>query len=86
MDIMQRQGKYPLPPGASPIIGVEFSGTIEEAGESDYKVGDEVYVSLFFSLLSLDFLTQSFLWRCEITGSVWLLEELMLNTLRLQHQ
>jgi len=47
MDIMQRQGKYPLPPGASPIIGVEFSGTIEEAGESDYKVGDEVYVSLF---------------------------------------
>jgi len=50
MDIMQRQGKYPLPPGASPIIGVEFSGTIEETGESDYKVGDEVCVFPLFSL------------------------------------
>ncbi|GAA5928767.1 NAD(P)H-quinone oxidoreductase [Sporobolomyces koalae] len=43
MDIMQRQGKYPLPPGASPIIGVEFSGTIEEAGESEFQVGEEVF-------------------------------------------
>lgn len=29
MDIMQRMGQYPLPPGASEIIGVEFSGVIE---------------------------------------------------------
>ncbi|GAA5857542.1 hypothetical protein JCM8547_009330 [Rhodosporidiobolus lusitaniae] len=43
MDIMQRMGKYPLPPGASPIIGVEFSGTIEEAGTSDFKVGEPVF-------------------------------------------
>ncbi|GAA6002471.1 hypothetical protein JCM10207_001138 [Rhodosporidiobolus poonsookiae] len=43
MDIMQRMGKYPLPPGTSPIIGVEFSGTIEEAGSSNFKVGEPVF-------------------------------------------
>ncbi|BGP39957.1 hypothetical protein JCM10450v2_003937 [Rhodotorula kratochvilovae] len=43
MDIMQRRGLYPLPPGASTILGVEFSGTIEEPGASDYKKGDEVF-------------------------------------------
>ncbi|GAA5901525.1 hypothetical protein JCM6882_006304 [Rhodosporidiobolus microsporus] len=43
MDIMQRMGKYPLPPGTSPIIGVEFSGTIEEAGSSSFKVGEPVF-------------------------------------------
>ncbi|GAA6063132.1 hypothetical protein JCM10212_002335, partial [Sporobolomyces blumeae] len=43
MDIMQRKGQYPLPPGASPILGVEFSGTIDEAGESDLKQGEEVF-------------------------------------------
>ncbi|GAA5946087.1 hypothetical protein JCM10213_006811 [Rhodosporidiobolus nylandii] len=43
MDIMQRMGKYPVPPGASPIIGVEFSGTIEEAGSSEFKVGEAVF-------------------------------------------
>jgi len=35
---------YPLPPGTSPILGVEFSGTVEEPGSSDYKKGDDVCV------------------------------------------
>lgn len=45
MDIMQREGGYPLPPGASDILGVEFSGTVAELGENTgqkFKVGDEV--------------------------------------------
>ena len=44
MDILQREGKYPPPPGSSTILGVEFSGTICEIGSSvtDWKVGDEV--------------------------------------------
>ncbi|MDZ4785655.1 MAG: NAD(P)H-quinone oxidoreductase [bacterium] len=29
-DIMQRQGKYPPPPGASEILGLEFAGEIEK--------------------------------------------------------
>lgn len=29
-DILQRQGVYPAPPGASPILGLEVSGWIEE--------------------------------------------------------
>lgn len=34
MDLLQREGKYPLPPQASKdILGVEFSGTIEDAGQ-----------------------------------------------------
>ncbi|CAE7060456.1 unnamed protein product [Rhizoctonia solani] len=44
MDILQRLGRYPLPPGASDILGVEFSGTIEELGSdvSGLEVGQEV--------------------------------------------
>ena len=46
MDLLQREGKYPLPPQASTILGVEFSGVIHQAaeqGEVDFKVGDEVF-------------------------------------------
>lgn len=44
MDIVQRLGFYPVPAGASPILGVEFSGTVEEVGSQsgNWKVGDEV--------------------------------------------
>lgn len=46
MDLLQREGKYPVPPQGGKILGVEFSGTIEslhdDAGGS-FKVGDEVF-------------------------------------------
>jgi putative PIG3 family NAD(P)H quinone oxidoreductase len=43
-DIMQRQGFYPPPPGASDVIGLECSGRISELGDGvdDWQVGDEV--------------------------------------------
>ena len=43
-DLMQRQGRYPAPPGASPYLGLECSGRICELGESvtGWQVGDEV--------------------------------------------
>jgi len=43
-DLLQRQGFYPPPPGASDIIGMECSGTIAAvgAGVSGFAVGDEV--------------------------------------------
>ena len=43
-DLLQRQGFYPPPPGASEVIGLECSGTIAEVGEgvTDWSVGDEV--------------------------------------------
>jgi len=31
-DVMQRQGLYPPPPGASPIPGLEISGSVEKIG------------------------------------------------------
>ena len=43
MDIMQRQGLYPLPPGAPEILGVEFSGEVVDGGKSSWKEGDEVF-------------------------------------------
>ncbi|KAJ2404712.1 hypothetical protein J3F80_004681 [Coemansia sp. RSA 2526] len=45
MDILQREGKYPLPPEAGPILGVEMSGTIVELGSHArrFKVGDRVF-------------------------------------------
>ncbi|KAF2271684.1 putative quinone oxidoreductase [Westerdykella ornata] len=46
MDLLQREGHYPVPPGASKILGVEFSGTIEALGKEatgHFQVGDEVF-------------------------------------------
>jgi NADPH:quinone reductase len=44
-DLMQRQGHYRPPPGASPILGMEISGRIAELGAgttSRWQVGDAV--------------------------------------------
>src|SRR5688572_33177296 len=48
-DTLQRMGFYPPPPGASDVIGLECSGTIEAVGPAldsravtDWNVGDEV--------------------------------------------
>jgi putative PIG3 family NAD(P)H quinone oxidoreductase len=43
-DLLQRQGFYPPPPGASPIIGLECSGVIAEVGDGvrDWQVGNRV--------------------------------------------
>jgi putative PIG3 family NAD(P)H quinone oxidoreductase len=44
-DLLQRQGHYPPPPGASPILGMELSGHIAELGPgttSRWKVSDAV--------------------------------------------
>src|SRR3954467_11041880 len=43
-DIMQRLGKYPPPPGASDILGLEVAGTIEQigAGVTRWRAGDRV--------------------------------------------
>jgi NADPH2:quinone reductase len=40
-DIAQRQGSYPPPPGASPILGLECAGEVVVAGPG-WKVGDKV--------------------------------------------
>jgi putative PIG3 family NAD(P)H quinone oxidoreductase len=43
-DVMQRQGKYPPPPDASDLPGLEVAGTIEEIGRDvgQWNVGDAV--------------------------------------------
>ncbi|MFN2496646.1 MAG: NAD(P)H-quinone oxidoreductase [Pseudonocardiaceae bacterium] len=43
-DLLQRQGHYPPPPGASEILGLECSGVVAELGEGvdGVAVGDEV--------------------------------------------
>jgi putative PIG3 family NAD(P)H quinone oxidoreductase len=43
-DLLQRQGVYPPPPGASEIIGLECSGTVAAVGPEveGWQVGDEV--------------------------------------------
>ncbi|TVY47933.1 Quinone oxidoreductase [Lachnellula occidentalis] len=46
MDLLQREGHYPVPPQAPKTLGVEFSGTIEELGpdcKDHFKKGDEVF-------------------------------------------
>jgi NADPH:quinone reductase len=44
-DLLQRQGKYPPPPGASEILGMEVSGTVVDRGpaaDPRWKIGDAV--------------------------------------------
>ena len=43
-DIMQRQGNYPPPPGASDTPGLECSGVVSEVGTdvTEWSIGDEV--------------------------------------------
>ena len=43
-DVMQREGKYPPPPGASDILGLEVAGIITELGEgvTEWRLGDRV--------------------------------------------
>ena len=44
VDVMQRKGNYPPPPGASDIPGLEVSGLVSRVGEgvTRFKKGDEV--------------------------------------------
>jgi NADPH:quinone reductase len=43
-DLLQRQGKYPPPPGASPILGLEVAGTVAACGSgvTEWRTGDVV--------------------------------------------
>ena len=44
-DILQREGKYPPPRGASPIMGLEMAGTVVSQGKNSrkWKTGDRVF-------------------------------------------
>lgn len=43
-DVLQREGHYPPPPGASPYLGLECSGTVVALGDGSqgWSVGDQV--------------------------------------------
>jgi putative PIG3 family NAD(P)H quinone oxidoreductase len=47
-DLMQRRGLYPPPPGASPILGLECSGRVEQRGAAvrGFEVGERVMALL----------------------------------------
>jgi putative PIG3 family NAD(P)H quinone oxidoreductase len=47
-DLLQRQGLYPPPPGASTVLGLECSGVVREIGSQveGWSVGDPVCVLL----------------------------------------
>jgi putative PIG3 family NAD(P)H quinone oxidoreductase len=47
-DLMQRQGLYPPPPGASPILGLECAGEVAEIapGVTGWRVGDRAMALL----------------------------------------
>jgi len=43
-DVAQREGRYPPPPGASPVLGLEAAGEVVAVGErvEGFRVGDAV--------------------------------------------
>ncbi|MCW8140627.1 MAG: alcohol dehydrogenase catalytic domain-containing protein, partial [Planctomycetota bacterium] len=47
-DLLQRAGRYPPPPGASPVLGLEAAGVVEAVGRDvvGWRPGDEVMALL----------------------------------------
>jgi putative PIG3 family NAD(P)H quinone oxidoreductase len=47
-DVLQREGNYPIPPGAGPVLGLEAAGTIDAIGPgvSGWAVGDRAMALL----------------------------------------
>lgn len=47
-DLLQREGRYPPPPGASTILGLECAGVVAEMGEhvTEWNAGDRVMALL----------------------------------------
>ncbi|KAL4069984.1 hypothetical protein V8B97DRAFT_2024318 [Scleroderma yunnanense] len=45
LDLMQREGNHNPPPGASTVLGVEFSGRVEQLGPgvTKWAIGDQVF-------------------------------------------
>ncbi len=41
-DILQRQGRYPPPPGITDIPGLEVAGEVVESNSDEWKIGDKV--------------------------------------------
>lgn len=44
-DLMQREGRYPPPEGASPVLGLEAAGVVEAVGSAcvGWAIGDRVF-------------------------------------------
>lgn len=44
-DLLQKSGNYPVPDGASPILGLEMAGVVAETGSevTDFEIGDRVF-------------------------------------------
>jgi NADPH:quinone reductase-like Zn-dependent oxidoreductase len=55
-DTLQRQGKYPPPPGASEIPGLDVAGTVLAIGEGvrGWKLGDRVCAILAVAVMPND--------------------------------
>src|SRR5271167_861835 len=47
-DVLQRQGRYPVPPGAGPVLGMEAAGTIDAIGDgvTGWAIGDRAMALL----------------------------------------
>jgi NADPH2:quinone reductase len=43
-DVLQRQGRYPMPPGVNPTMGLEIAGTVSAVGDgvTGFTVGEKV--------------------------------------------
>ena len=45
-DLLQREGHYPPPPGASEVLGLECAGVVAESDVSGWAVGDRTMALL----------------------------------------
>lgn len=56
MDLLQREGRYPLPPQAPKTLGVEFSGVVEKLSPEveGFKEDNEVFGLAYGGTYTLD--------------------------------
>ncbi len=71
-DVFQRQGRYPPPPDASPILGLEVAGEVVAVGANvdEWKIGDTVTARCTVSAIDMEKKRVTFKTECWVKDTL----------------